>query len=157
MAIGWLVNVAEADTYFSTQRLETEAWDGLVVDSTVNEKEKVLYTAYNRLKYCDEYKDNIPASPTAEQLAVLKLAQEEMAYYYAQHLSDEDRRKGLQAQAVKKAGIVKEDYEKDMLKEMPIPPFVRELMKPFEKSDHFFATDIARDEDESVDENVTDY
>jgi hypothetical protein len=155
MAFGWIVTVLEANTYFLEQRLNTTAWDALTIDSTINEKEKVLMNAYNRILYDDRL--SIPASPTAAQLVILKLAQCEYSYYLAQHLNDEDRRMGLQAQHVTKAGVVEETYDKDRLDALPIPQFVLAILAPFLKATVFAAVNIDRDEEESVDEDVTGF
>lgn len=151
MAIGWLINLAEANTYFTVDRLETVFWD----NASNALRTKALENAHNRILYHDDYE--IPASPSPAQLVKLKMAQEEMAYYLLIHLADEDRRKGIQVQGVVKAGIVKEDYDKDLLLWLPIPPFVDDLLSEFKKAKAFFKVDIDRDEEESVDENVTDY
>lgn len=152
--IGWLNNVDEAETYFET-RYKSEAWDDVLEESGDMQKTAVLTTAYNRLRYHGDF--SIPASPTAVQLAKLKDAQCEMAFYFVIHLADEDRRKGLQAQGVISAGIVKEAYDRDSLDKLPIPLPVQELMKDFDKYGKPIAVvDIDRDEDESVDEDVTD-
>jgi len=151
MAIGWMVNLAEASAYFVVNRLVTEHWDG----KTNALKTKALWNGYNRILYHEDY--SIPSSPTPAQLIVLKIAQCEMAYYLLLHLRDEDRRKGIQVQDVVKAGIVKEDYKSDELMKLPIPPFVDDLLKAFKTKKHFFKVDIDRDEDKSVDENVTDF
>lgn len=151
MSIGWMANLAEANTYFTNERLETYAWEELANDAI---KQKVLINAYNRLYYDPRF--NLPtfAEATAAELVILKKANCEMSYYLAQHLGDEDRRKGLQAQAVIKAGIVKEDYFSDMLMSLPIPPFVLVLLSPWKKYKHLFVTDIDRDEDLCVDDET---
>ena len=148
--LGWST-LAEAKSYFTNQRISTTAWDVLAAD---DDKNKVLNNAYNRLYHNPDY--FIPAVPTAAQLVKLKLAQQEFAYYLAQHLADEDRRKGIQAQGVERAGIVEEVYEKDMLSELPIPPFVDALMEDFKTAIGFGMVDIDRDEEESVDTDATD-
>jgi hypothetical protein len=80
-----------------------------------------------------------------------------MAYYLAGHLADEDRRKGLQAQAVTEAGIVKEKYDGAGLASIPIPGAVVDLLDEFEVGETpFYSVDIERDEDESVDYDPTD-
>lgn len=155
MPIGWLNNLAQAENYFDTERLRTDCWDMVGAESVgAVLKEKVLYNAYNRLYYDPRF--NLPtyAEATAAELVILKKAQCEMAYYLCCHLRDEDRRKGIQAQAVIKAGIVKEDYYADMLKDLPIPPFVLVLLGPWKKYKHLAITDIDRDEDECVDHDV---
>lgn len=154
MPIGWLENVAEAETYFET-RYGSDDFDNLTESTGAYYKTAVLTTAYKRLYYCPDF--SIPSSPTAAQLAKLKDAQCETALYMAIHLTDEDRRKGLQAQGVIDAGIVKETYDKDSLNKLPIPPIVFEILVDFYKyGESMVMVDIDRDEDESVDEDVTD-
>ena len=150
MAYGWIATLAEADTYFLEERLRTSAWDALTDD----EKKKDLNNSYNRILYDDRL--NIPSSPTAAQLAKLKIGQLEYGYYLAQHMSDEDRRIGLQAQHITKAGIVEETYDKDRLDDLPVPQFVLAILSEFNKEVVFAAVDIDRDEEESVNTDVTD-
>jgi len=145
MPPGWLVNLAEGNAYYDGERLVTEAWDDLAGDP---QKTKVLTQAYNRILYDDRF--TIPAAPTPAELVILKKAQCEMAYYLCVHLADEDRRKGIQVQATKQAGIVKEAYVEDMLEDLPVPPFVLVLLAPFVTGKHLLVTDIDRDEDKSV-------
>lgn len=72
-----------------------------------------------------------------------------MALYMLQHLADEDRRKGLQAQGVAQAGIVKETYKDTDLNYLPIPPFVIGLLAEFAVEDSpFYISSIDRDEDD---------
>ena len=149
MAIGWMDTLDEADTFFKT-RLNSSAFTDLGGD----EREAALTTAYNRIRYCDNY--SIPASPTVAQKAELKIAQCEMAIYMAIHLSDEDRRKGLQIQGVTQAGIVEENYDKDWLDKLPIPPIVDSILKDFKTAVSLGMVDIDRDEEESVDTDATD-
>ena len=119
-------------------------------------KTRALNNAYNRIYYLKDY--SIPSSPTAAQLLILKKAQCEMTEYLAIHLADEDRRKGLQAQGVTGAGIVKEGYSAENLNDIPIPAFVIQILDSFAafKNTPFYSVDIDRDEDEAVSEDVTD-
>jgi hypothetical protein len=156
MAIGWLDDLTEAESYYEDERLETAAWDALTVTSGgKDEKTAVLKMAYNRIRRCRDFE--IPASPDATQSALLKEAQLEAAYYLALHLADEDRRKGLHAQGVISAGVVKEGYAESALAKISLPPIVYEILDSFAKyKTPFHAVDIDRDEDYSVDEDVTD-
>lgn len=156
MSIGWLTDPAEANTYFDEERLETAHWDALTVTSGgKDEKTAVLKMAYNRIRHCKDF--TIPADPSSDQLEKLQHAQLEAAYYLAQHLKSEDTRKGLMAQGVTAAGVVKEGYAESMLKELALPAVVYELLDEFSTSGTpFYASDIDRDEDYSVDEDVTD-
>ena len=149
MAIGWCANLAEANNYFATERLETMCWDNL--DSSADTKKKAaLIMAYNRLYYGGEFTLPTYAAATPAQLIVLVKVNCEMACYLSIHLSDEDRRKGLQVQGVVEAGIVKEKYHKDWLKKLPIPPIIWGMLWAFITKKPFFAVDIMRDEDEDV-------
>jgi hypothetical protein len=158
--IGYFTDLAEAETYFSDERLETASWDALsdgTGSGTKDEKTAVLKQAYNRIIHCRDFSLPTPSDATAAQLTKLTQAQAETAYYLAQHLKSEDTRKGLHAQGVVGAGVVKENYAESMLKTLPLPAIVYELLEEFETdTTPFFAADIDRDEDYSVDEDVTD-
>jgi hypothetical protein len=158
-AIGWVTDLAAANAYFTAERLDSQAWDALaILPGSKDGKIAVLNMAYNRLRFCQDYE--IPASPTAAQLERLKYAQLELAYYLAMHLSDEDRRKGLQAQGVTVAGQIKETYgttsDITSLDKLPLPPAVRDIMQDFYFAQGAYARDIARDESKGVNEPVTD-
>lgn len=156
MSLGYFDNLAEATAYFTNERLITTAWDALANDAV---KTKAVTNAYNRIYYSPKYDVPTYADATAAQLVILKKVNGEMAYFLAQHLADEDRRKGLQAQGVTDAGIVKEKYDKDKLDELPIPPFVEALLadEGFMSEKAFGMVDIDRDENESVDTEVDDF
>lgn len=158
MSIGWFDDLDDAKAYFTVERLITSAWDALVTlgDATAT---KAVINAYNRIFYDPRYDVPTYADATAAQLVILKKVNGEMAYYLAQHLDDEDRRKGLQSQAVIGAGIVQEVYNKDMLDELPVPPFVDALLNAegFVTEKAFGMVDVDRDEDESVDTKVDDF
>jgi hypothetical protein len=161
MPIGWFDSLAAAESYFATERLETAAWDALLDGSTSgtkDEKTVVLNQAYNRLYYSKEFILPTYAEATVADLVILTKAQAEMAYYLAQHLADEDRRKGLQAQGVSAAGVVKESYKDTMLKETPIPAVVYDILCCYLSGIEvpFYAVNIDRDEDKDVHEDVTD-
>jgi len=154
--IGWLT-VVEATTYFST-RLNSDLWTA----ATAGEKTAALTTSYNRIRYLKDY--SIPSSPTVAQEAVLADAECELAYYMLIHLEDEDRRKGLQAQGVAGAGVVKEVYSRfgsDAVAptDIPLPPIVLQMLDSFAayKNTPFYSVDIDRDEDEAVSEDVTEF
>lgn len=151
--IGW-ISVTDANGYF-LKRLESTSWDALTTTSAKNEKEAVLYMAYDRLRFCREF--SVPASPTADQTERLKLAQCETAYYLAMHLLSEDRRKGVQAQGVVGAGVVKETYSEAYLSKIPLPPIVYEMMEEFSDALPFYVREVARDEEEAVGEDVSEF
>jgi hypothetical protein len=134
---GWFADITDADDYFLNERLETEAWDDL--DSLASAgayKIKALMHAYNRLFYSPNWSLPDYAHATAAQLIILTKAQAEMAYYLGVHVlyGDEDRRKGIQAQGVIRAGIVQEDYLESMMDAVPIPPPVQDLLEPWSTS-----------------------
>jgi hypothetical protein len=154
MSVGWFSDLDNAKAYFTTERLVTTAWDTLSTDAL---KTKAVINAYNRIFYDPKYSVPTYAAATAAQLVILKKVNGEMAYYLAQHLDDEDRRQGLRSQGVIKAGIVEEAYKDDV--GLPVPPFIDALLRDegFTTEKAFGMVDIARDEDESVDEKVDDF
>jgi len=156
MPTGWFTSLSQARTYFDTERLETEAWDDLF--SSVGTLEtKVLIQAYNRLYYDPRWTLPTYVEASAAQLTELQKANAEMAYYLAVHLADEDRRKGLQAQGVIAAGVVKETYSESYLMSLPVPPFVIAILEPWATAKPFGAVNVARDEEESVETKVHDF
>ena len=154
MAVGWMDDIADADDYFFLERIASSGWDDLADDAA---KTRCLNNAYNRIYYSSKFDVPLVGDATAAQLVILKKAQCEMAEYLAIHLADEDRRKGLISQGVVSAGIVKEDYNKDMAGEVPMPSFVEDLLGGFVTERVFGMVDIDRDEDESVDTKVDDF
>lgn len=154
MSIGWFANFADAESYFDDERLVTTAWDDLVDETTMT---KAIINAYNRIYYSPKY--NVPtyAAATAEQKVILRKVNGEMAYYLAQHLDAEDHRKGLQAQGVVQAGIVKESYDKDSLDKLPIPAAVEELLDELGAiGKAMVMVPIDRDEDEDMRTDVVE-
>ena len=156
MATGWFSNLADAESYFTDERLETAAWDDLSTDA---KKTKAVKNGYNRIYYDSRYDVPTYAAATVAQLVVLRIVNGEMAYFLAMHLASEDRRMGLEAQHVTDAGIVKEKYDEDKLNDLPIPPFVDALLEAegFTTEKAFGMVDVDRDEDKSVDEKVDDF
>lgn len=152
MNLGWFANLTEANNHFNQNR-PFKVWDDITDDSA---KEAVLRYGYDRIYHSPQWDVPTYAAASAEQLVVLRIINAEMAEYLITHLADEGRRKGLQAQNVIHAGIVKEIYDKDHLDKLPIPANVLDLLKPFKTGIPFYATDIDRDEEESVTEDVTD-
>ncbi len=153
MSEGYFSDLDDAKDYFKDERLETSAWDDL--DNT--KMTKLINQAYNRIYHSPEFAVPAYADASAAQLVKLRIANAEMAYYLAVHLDDEDRRKGLHAQGVTEAGIVKEVYDKDYLSKLPIPPMVVAMLEDFVTAKAFGMVDLARDEDESVDTKVDDF
>ena len=149
MSMGWFEDLDEARTYFEDERLETEAWDDLF-SSTGTLETKVIIQAYNRLYYDPRW--SLPTYDEAPLTALgeLSKANAEMAYYLAVHLEDEDRRKGLQAQGVISAGVVKEQYSENSLMDLPVPPFVIAILKPWSTERFAGVLEISRDDDEGI-------
>lgn len=156
MAIGWFLDLTDAKNYFINERLVTTSWDTL---SDPGGMTKAIKNAYNRIYHDPRYAVPTYAAATPAQLVVLKIVNGEMAYYLAQHLEDEDRRKGLQSQAVVEAGIVEEKYDKDKLYDLPVPAIVDALLEAegFVTEKAFGMVDIARDEEKSVDEKIDEF
>ncbi len=156
MPIGWFDDLDDAKDYFTDERLITTSWDDLSSDAL---KTKAVINGYNRVFYDPRYAVPTYADASAAQLVILKKVNGEISYYLAQHLDDEDRRKGIQAQATIKAGIVKEDYNPGDLMSLPVPPFVDALLDDagFLSEVSFGAVDIDRDEDESANTKVDDF
>jgi len=141
------INLVDADTYFAT-RLSADAWTSILPTSGDPKKTAALQTAYDRLYFSGLFNLPLFLDATADQLVVLKKAQCELSLYMLIHLADEDRRKGLQAQGVTVAGIVKEQYAETDLNYLPIPPFVAGLLEEFSTAviNPFYASEIDRDE-----------
>ena len=154
MSEGWFDDLNDAKTYFTVERLVETAWNALATDAL---KTKAVINAYNRIYYDPRYDVPTYAAATPAQLVILKKVNGEMAYYLAQHLEDEDRRMGLRAQGVTKAGIVKEEYKDDL--ELPVPPFIDAILEEegFVIEKAFGMVDVDRDEDESVDTKVDEF
>lgn len=150
---GWSTLV-EAIDYFTNERYVTTHWDNILTDDNKN---KVLNMAYNRIHYCPDYDTPSKTDATVIQKVILIRAQCEMAYYFALHLADEDRRMGLESQNVIRAGIVKEDYNADKLNNLPIPAIVAGLLAGFSTATDMCILDLERDEDESVNTKVDEF
>lgn len=154
--IGYFTDLYEVEHYFEEERLDSAAYDDLTTISgsspARDEKEAVLRQAFNRIFYSTDFED-VPtaAAATPDELVRLKKAQAEFALYLAIHLRDEDARKGLQAQGVIEAGVVKEKYKEDWMAKTPIPPFVYDLMAGWLKVYPTAAViDIGRNQDKSA-------
>lgn len=116
---------------------------------------KYLTASYNRIYFDPRW--TIPATPSAAQKIKLAYATELTAWYMYQHIEDEDRRKGLQAQGVISAGIVKENYSAEMLSAIPLPPEALAILDSFFTSAKpFYPIDIDRREPVGADQDTTD-
>jgi hypothetical protein len=141
------ISISAADLYFST-RLFADAWTSIPADSNSVKKTAALTTAHDRLYYSGLFDLPTLAAAPADELVVLQKAQCELSLYLLQHLADEDRRKGLQAQGVTAAGIVKETYGGDMMS-LPIPPIVASILEDYSTAGSGFeVSSIDRDEDD---------
>lgn len=142
------INIIDADIYFST-RLSADAWTSIVKTSGDPIKTAALQTAYDRLFYSGLFGLPPLALATAAQLVILQKFQCEMALYMLIHLAGEDRRKGLQAQGVIQAGVVKETYSDADLNKLPIPAFVSAGLAAFSMAPApFYVSKVDRDEED---------
>jgi len=146
MSIGWFSGLPDAESYFLNERLITANWDAL----TDAQKTKAINYSYNRLYHSPSWELPTYADAGATELVVLRIVNGEMAMYIIVHLYDEDRRKGIQAQGVIRAGIEEETYEKTFLDKLPIPAAVEDLLVPWLAAKHLHVTNIDRDEDYGV-------
>lgn len=139
MAIGWLTNVAEATTYYTTRAGASSVWSGLTTD----QKTAALTTSYKSLYFSPQL--SLPASPTAAQLEKLKYAQLEWALFFV--VTDEGglRRQAAQDQNISTAGVVKESYL-DPEKRTILPKWLLGILSGFVTEKNFFSVDIYRDE-----------
>jgi hypothetical protein len=99
----------DANIYFGT-RISSADW-AAAADA---DKDKALQTAFRQIKYNTDYE--IP-SETSDNL---KYAQCEQAVFLIKFATAISYRKGLQAQGVTAAGIVKETYSEAKLDELAI-------------------------------------
>lgn len=140
LAVGensWLT-LEEAETYFSTRIGSSEYW------CSGADKEAALITAYNQLNGCGLF--DFPAAATQ----AMKDAQCEQALFLLIHGEDIDRRKGLQAQGVTAAGIVKESYKED-IDQIPICTNAKNFLKEYSiEGQDIYAVDLERDEEEDI-------
>ena len=155
MSLGYFADLTDAENYYLLERLETEAWDDLPSNA---KKTVCVLHSYNRLFYDPRWDLPTYITATAAELAMLRIVNGEMAYYLAIHLSDEDSRKGLHAQGVIEAGIVKEKYSEAMLMALPVPPVVAAMLAPWVVNIGFISTaNLSRDEEESVKTKVSNF
>ena len=147
--IGW-TSAADADTFFTT-RYGAGAWAAIVA----LDKTALLTTAWDRIRFDPTWA--VPATPSAAEKLLLAHAQYVTAWYMYNHLEDEDRRKGMQAQGVIQAGIVKETYDPSLLNEIPLPgEAIKILIDNFKTAKSFYALDIDRKEPVGADQNVVE-
>ena len=157
--IGYFTDLSEAELYFEEERIDSAAFDDLPEDSTDGFKRTAALTqAFNRIFYSSEFDVPEPADADSDELPKLKKAQAEFALYLAIHVRDEDVRKGLQAQGVIEAGVVKEKYAESFMAKTPIPPFVYDLLKDFLKVyPSAAAVNLGRDQNRSAGDKIKSY
>lgn len=136
----WL-SVQDADTYMASRYGADEFW------GEDTNKVAALVTAYNRIVNSGAFPD-LPS--TANQ--IMKDAQCEMALFLICEGADLLRRKGLQAQGVLSAGIVKETYDPKMRGRMAFPAEVAKLLEAYagDSDSVAFIDDLTRDDEEDV-------
>lgn len=135
------VTVAEADDYMDSRFGSWEFWD-----DTTN-KQAALVTAYKRIVDSGAFA-NLPDTATQK----MKDAQCEMALFLVAEGGDILRRKGLQAQGVLSAGMVKETYDPAERNRIPFPPEVLKLLEEYagDTGSNAFFDDLTRDDSEDV-------
>jgi len=133
------VTMDEADTYFSERIGASNYW------TSGADKEQALITAYRQIK--NAY--NLSAETTDNNI---KYAQCEQALFLIAFSDEIFRRASLQAQGVVKAGIVKEDYLKEYMGEVPICAMARNFLKDYDTTGAKVRfVDLTRDEEEDYD------
>ena len=141
------ITLDSADDYFET-RLGAGVWNDMVDDTTRTKATAALTTAFDRLYYSGLFDLPTLTDASAAELVILKKFQCEMALYMLIHLEDEDRRKGLQAQGVVVAGIVKETYSEKDLHSLPIPPFIMIGLEDYStEGQEMYVAPVDRDEE----------
>ncbi len=133
---GW-VTLAEANLYFTT-RMNASKW------TASTEKESALTTAYNYLIASGAF--SLPSTTTD----AMKKAQYEQALFLLIHGAGLEMRAGIQAQGVKAAGIVKEQYKESTMGDIPIAPMATSLLSNYEVGSALYAAELDRDDDEDV-------
>ena len=133
----------EAEAYFASRWGASAIWDAL----TDTEKIAAIVTAYNQLRNCPRF--SLAATDESDN-GVVKKAHLEQALFLAVHGSDAIIRKGLQAQGVVTAGIVKESYDLKYINGIPFPPEVLCFLNDYEQTRTAFADDLDRNELEDV-------
>lgn len=134
----------DAESYFD-DRLNADVWTELTdpSDDYHASKKRALITAYKQLN--SGIFSGLPGTVSQN----MKDAQCEQALFLLQHGSDADARKGIQAQGVVAAGVVKEQYDVDRMNKTPICAAAMELLKEYYKpvGSGFFSGAAERDED----------
>lgn len=142
--IGWFSDLTEANDWYD-ERAGTDDWNNL----SDSDKNKYLKTAYKRIVRSNKFDIPEISEMSSEDLEKFKDAQGEMSWYLVLHIEDEDRRKGLQVQGVKSAGIVKENYDENKMYDIAIPGIVLEILREYRKDNYgMYGIELERDEDE---------
>src|SRR6185503_7566388 len=137
------VTVAEADAYMSLRVGAKAHWTDEV------NKAACLVTGYKQIKRNPRFSLPDPADDN------VKDAQMEQALFLAVHAADIISRKGLQAQGVNAAGIVKATYDMAFAKEMPFAPEVLTLLEDYARAgDGIYIASLERDEEEDAGETI---
>lgn len=138
------VTSEEVETYFGTRFGAADYWD----DLTDAQKKAATITAYRQLKNCPEL--DLPDDVNDN----LKNAQMEQALFLAIHGDDALRRRGLQAQGVTAAGIVKEQYREAMTKCLLAPDAMPFLDAYIETDNGLYIADLDRNEEKKAGESL---
>jgi hypothetical protein len=137
------ISQTDADTYMAERIGAATYWVSAG-------KESALITAYRQLSMNPSY--SFPTATTSITTA-MKYAQCEQALFLIQFSDEILHRKGLQAQGVVSAGIVKEQYDQNKIDELPICQMAKNMLKSFEVDTGLAISDLERDETLDVDGN----
>ena len=143
---GWVTDT-EANAYFLLRYGASAAWAAVAS----GDHAALLTTAYNKI--VDSNKFDLPAD--ADATAEMKRAQYEQAYFVLMWQDAVDRRKGLQVQGVTAAGVVKEAYDWNALKDVPLAAIVEAILKKYAKTGLIYFQEIARTPDQGIDYDGT--
>jgi hypothetical protein len=138
MPIGWITDIVEADSYYSTHIGFREMWAGF----TVELKTAALTTSYNRIVNSNEVA--VPVNPSGDALDTLKYAQLEHAGQLGILGPGGEHRAAAIGQGITRAGIVEESYDSSMAGKLP--PNIMAILDDFKTEKAAYISPIYRDE-----------
>ena len=136
MSALWLTT-SEADTYFATRLGASAFW------ASGTAKTAALTTAQSFLENCGLF----VFPTTAAQ--IMKDAVCEQALFLLMH--NTDRRMGLRAQGVVKAGVIKEEYKYQEEATAPLAPIIKEMLSAYDTTAARSVAIVGLDRDEEED------
>jgi len=140
------ITLVNAETYFLSRLGSSSYWSATVTDEI---KKASLVTAFRHLTGMKDFSLPITGTPAD----IVQYAQCEQALFLLVTQNELLSRKGLQAQGVVSAGVVKESYDKDMLGKIAISEITKEMLNAYFTSGGVYLMDIERDEDEDIDDS----